>query len=290
MQALFEPLPPFRLTCGQYQLDLSQPHVMGILNLTPDSFSDGGKFNTLEAATKQARTMQREGATIIDIGGESTRPHAPVITLEEELKRVLPVVTELAQTLDCVLSIDTSRPEVFAACFAKTPCIWNDVRSLKYPHAAAVAAELAAPVILMHSRGESASVTDYSNIGAEVRQELAERVDEVLQEGILPQQLILDMGFGFSKTSEDNLQLLKQLAPLKTLGFPLLMGISRKRVLGHVVEKTGNDIPLPYLHNRLYAGLGAALLAVQQGVSIIRTHDVAPTVQTLALWQAVRQS
>lgn len=280
------PLPTHNLICGTRQLDLSQPHVMGILNVTPDSFSDGGRYTSIDSALAQAERMSREGAVILDIGGESTRPDAEPVTEQQEFDRVMPVVEALAQHVDVMLSIDTSSPVVFRAAAALTPCIWNDVRALTRPKALQTAAELQLPVILMHMRGEPATMNQlahYQDVVTEVMAELAIRRDAALAAGILPHNIILDMGFGFAKNARQNLQLLQQLTPLHQLGHPLLMGISRKRVLGEVL---GGVPPL----ERVYAGTAAALLGVQQGCSIVRTHDVLATVQTLNLWQAMQQA
>ena len=278
------PLPQAILRCGTRQLDLSQPQVMGILNVTPDSFSDGGRYTQLDAALRQAERMVQEGAQILDIGGESTRPDAAPVTVAEELDRVIPVVEALSRRVDAMLSIDTSSPQVFAAAAAITPCIWNDVRALTRPDALQTAAQLQLPVILMHMRGEPATMNqlaDYDDVVGEVMAELTIRRDAALSAGIAAHNIILDMGFGFAKTTAHNLTLLGQLTPLHQLGHPLLMGISRKRVLGEVL---GGVPPV----ERIYAGTAAALLGVQQGCSIVRTHDVLATVQTLQLWQAIQ--
>lgn len=278
-------LPQHTLVCGHRQLDLGSPQVMGILNVTPDSFSDGGRYTSIDAALAQATQMTREGAVILDIGGESTRPDADPVSEQQELDRVLPVVEALAQRLDVMLSIDTSSPSVFRAAAAMTPCIWNDVRALTRPNALQTAAELQLPVILMHMRGEPATMNQlahYEDVLTEVMAELALRRDAALAAGIAAHNIILDMGFGFAKHASQNLQLLRELAPLHQLGHPLLMGISRKRVLGEVL---GGVPPL----ERVYAGTAAALLGVQQGCSIVRTHDVLATVQTLKLWHAMQQ-
>lgn len=276
-------LPQQILRCGKYQLDLSRPQIMGILNVTPDSFSDGGRYMQRQQALKHAAQMVAEGATIIDIGGESTRPDAQTVSEQQELDRVIPVVEYLADRLEVLLSIDTSTPAVFAQAAAITPCVWNDVRALTRPNALSVAAKLNLPVILMHMRGEPATMNGlahYDDVTASVLLELGVRRDAALAAGIAPQNIILDMGFGFAKTAQQNLQLLGQLDALHQLGHPLLMGISRKRVLGEVLGGAPAD-------QRIHAGVAAALLGVEQGVSIIRTHDVAPTWQALQLWQAV---
>ncbi len=272
-------LPNQTLVCGNKTLDLSHPQVMGILNVTPDSFSDGGRFTNLNAALTQAESMIADGASILDIGGESTRPDAKPVSLQEELDRVIPLVEALSQRFDTVLSIDTSTPEVFKAAAQAGAHIWNDVRALTRPNALHVAAQLDLPVVLMHMRGEPATMNDmaiYDDVTREVQLELKARLDAALAAGIRRENIILDMGFGFAKNTAQSLQLLDELWQLHSLGFPLLMGISRKRVLGEILGGVA-------VHERINAGLAAALLAVQQGVSIVRTHDVRATVEMLAL-------
>ncbi|GAC1371440.1 MAG: dihydropteroate synthase [Aquirhabdus sp.] len=274
------PLPKQTLVCGNKTLDLSRPQVMGILNVTPDSFSDGGRFTDLNAALKQAKGMIADGASILDIGGESTRPDAKPVSMQEELDRVIPLVEAVSQRFDTIMSIDTSTPEVFQAAAQAGAHIWNDVRALTRPNALEVAAQLDLPVVLMHMRGEPATMNDlaiYVDVTREVQQELKVRLDAALAAGIRRENIILDMGFGFAKNTAQSLQLLDELWQLHELGFPLLMGISRKRVLGEVLGGAA-------VHERIYAGLAAALLGVQQGVSIVRTHDVRATVEMLALF------
>ena len=274
------PLPKQTLVCGNQTLDLSRPQVMGILNVTPDSFSDGGRFTDLNAALKQAESMLAEGASILDIGGESTRPDAKPVSLQEELDRVIPLVEVLSQRFDTILSIDTSTPEVFKAAAQAGAHIWNDVRALTRPNAHKVAAQLDVPVVLMHMRGEPATMNElaiYDDVTCEVQSELKVRLDAALAAGIRRENIILDMGFGFAKNTEQSLQLMDELWQLHSLGFPLLMGISRKRVLGELLGGAA-------VHDRINAGLAAALLAVQQGVSIVRTHDVRATVEILSFY------
>ena len=274
------PLPQQTLVCGDKTLNLSQPHVMGILNVTPDSFSDGGRFTDLNAALTQAERMVNDGVSILDIGGESTRPDAKPVSVEEELDRVIPLVEALTQRFDTVLSIDTSAPEVFKAAAQAGEHIWNDVRALTRPYALEVAAQLDLPVILMHMRGEPATMNAlaiYDDVTREVQFELKIRLDAALAAGIRRENIILDMGFGFAKNTPQSLQLLDELWQLHDLGFPLLMGISRKRVLGEILGGAA-------VHERINAGLAAALLAVQQGISIVRTHDVRATAEMLAVF------
>ncbi|MDE2420960.1 MAG: dihydropteroate synthase [Gammaproteobacteria bacterium] len=278
-------LPQQTLVCGRHTLDLAQPHVMGILNVTPDSFSDGGRFNHLDVALRQAESMLKNGASILDIGGESTRPNAQAVSLQEELDRVIPLVEAINSRFDVVISIDTSTPEVFTVAAQAGATIWNDVRALTRPNALEVAAKLDLPVVLMHMRGEPATMNDlavYDDVMCEVQDELILRVDAALAAGIRRENIILDMGFGFAKNTAQSLTLLNELWRLNDLGFPLLMGISRKRVLGEILGGAAVD-------ERLYAGLSAALLGVQQGVSIIRTHDVKATVEMLMVYTQVNR-
>ncbi len=278
------PLPHRYLHCGHQTLDLGRPQVMGILNVTPDSFSDGGLYDHLDAALKRAESMLNEGATILDIGGESTQPNAQAVSLQQELDRVIPLVEALRQRFDTILSVDTSTPEVFARAAQEGATIWNDVRALTLPNALTVAAQLDLPVVLMHMRGEPATMNDlaiYDDVTGSVQVELKLRIDAALAAGIRRENIVLDMGFGFAKNIEQNIQLLDELWRLNELGFPLMMGISRKRVLGQILGGAGVD-------DRLFAGLAAALLGVQQGVSIIRTHDVKATVDMLAVYAKVQ--
>jgi dihydropteroate synthase len=278
-------LPNRTLICGHHALDLSRPQVMGILNVTPDSFSDGGQFNHLDAALKRAECMLNEGATMLDIGGESTRPDAQPVSLQQELDRVIPLVEAFNERFDTILSVDTSTPEVFAHAAQAGATIWNDVRALTRPNALAVAAQCDLPVVLMHMRGEPAtmdSLAVYDDVTSTVQTELTLRIDAALAAGIRRENIVLDMGFGFAKNTAQNIQLLDELWQLNQLGFPLMMGISRKRVLGAILG--GADV-----NGRLYAGLAAALLGVQQGVSIIRTHDVQATVDMLAVYTSEQQ-
>jgi dihydropteroate synthase len=273
------PLPQRILQCGKHRLDLSRPQVMGILNVTPDSFSDGGRFTGLEAALTRAGQMLEEGATIIDVGGESTRPNAAAVSLQQELDRVIPLVEALVQRSDPIISIDTSSPEVFSAAAAAGATIWNDVRALTRPGALELAARLALPVVLMHMRGEPATMNDlahYTDVTAEVHTELSYRIEEAFAAGIRMDNIIIDMGFGFAKDTPQSLTLLDEIWKLNSLELPMMLGISRKRVLGEILGGAKMD-------ERLYAGLAVALLGVQQGVSIIRTHDVRATVELLAV-------
>ncbi len=282
------PLLKKTLQCGTRQLDLSVPQVMGILNVTPDSFSDGGQFNHVDAALRHTEQMLRDGARIVDIGGESTRPHASPVSLQQELDRVLPVVEAIAQRLDVVISIDSSTPQLFEQAASLGATLWNDVRALARPQALETAVRLGLPVVLMHNRGEPDQMNDraqYQDVVAEVLKELMARVDAALAAGVQRDNIVLDVGFGFAKNTRQNLILLKHLSQLMPLGYPVLLGISRKRVLAEVLaDSLGQPRPV---EQRVEAGLAAALFGVQQGVSIVRTHDVRPTVDALKLWQAI---
>lgn len=275
-------LPLVSLHCKNKTLDLSIPQVMGILNVTPDSFSDGGQYTELQQALARAEEMVRQGASIIDIGGESTRPNAPQVTTLQELERVVPVVAAMSQQFNVVISVDTSSPEVMRAAVQAGAHIWNDVRALTRPNALQTAAELAIPVILMHMRGEPDTMNSlamYDDVVQEVNAELESRVTAALDAGIRRENIILDPGFGFAKNTQHNLQLLNQLYQFSDhFGLPWLSGLSRKRFLGEALGGVAVD-------ERLYAGLAGHLMSVQQGASIIRTHDVLATVQHLKLWQ-----
>ncbi len=294
--SFFQPLPHYTVTSRDKTLDLSQPHIMGILNVTPDSFSDGGQFSAIDSALAHAKEMIAAGATIIDIGGESTRPNAQIVALEEEIQRVVPVVTAIRQQLgnvgnvgkDIWLSIDTSSPEVMQAAFDAGADIWNDVRALKREGAAAMAAKLDIPVMLMHMRGEPATMNNlaqYDNVVSEVSTELSARIDEVLAQGVKRDKIIIDPGFGFAKNYEHHCALLIELNKLQTLGFPMMFGISRKRFLAEVLNKSGVEaVATTQAIERDPVGTAAGLFALQQGASIIRTHNVAMMQQAVALW------
>lgn len=273
------------LDCAGTLLDLSQPQVMGILNVTPDSFSDGGRFVGRDAALAQARTMAAAGAAIIDIGGESTRPGAEPVAVQQELDRVIPVIEAVRADLPVVISIDTSKPEVMRAAVEAGAGLINDVRALREPGAviAAVAADV--PVCLMHMQGEPRGMQQeprYEDVVAEVRAFLLQRAAECQAAGIPRERILLDPGFGFGKTVAHNLQLLKRLPVLVDSGYPVLAGLSRKSLIGKILG-------LP-VDQRLAPSVVLAVLAVWQGARIVRVHDVAETVQAVHLCQAVRQA
>ncbi|MCQ4348174.1 dihydropteroate synthase [Pseudomonas stutzeri] len=271
-----------RLPCGSRSLDLSRPQVMGILNVTPDSFSDGGRFNRLDVALRHAEAMVRAGATLIDIGGESTRPGAPPVSEQEELERVCPAVEAVARELDVIVSVDTSTAAVMRESARLGAGLLNDVRSLQRPGALAAAAESGLPVCLMHMRGEPGNMQDdpqYPDIHAEVHDFLAERIAVCEAAGIARERIVLDPGFGFAKTLEHNLRLFQQLGRLHAFGLPLLVGVSRKSMIGKVLERPVGE--------RLYGSLALAALAVAKGAQIVRVHDVAETVDVVRMIAAV---
>lgn len=279
------PLPQRIWEFGRLQLDLSQPHVMGILNVTPDSFSDGGKHNTKDAAVARALEMMAEGATVIDVGGESTRPGASVVEVEEEIRRVVPVVEELAKH-DVIISIDTSQPDVIKAAVKAGAHIWNDVRALTRPHALETAAELDIPVIIMHMRGEPTTMNNlnqYEDITTDVMTELKQRVLDALDAGVKAEHIMIDPGFGFAKNAEQNLKLLNELYKLNELGYPMLSALSRKRFIGQAlggaeaVECTVGSV-------------AGHLLSIQQGACMVRAHDVKATSDAIKVWNAMRSA
>ena len=266
------PLPQCQLHCGRFILDLSQPQIMGILNVTPDSFSDGGQHHHKEQAVQRALQMIEEGASIIDIGGESTRPNASPVELEEEIQRVIPVVEALAK-YDVIISIDTSQPEVIRAAVKAGAHIWNDVRALTRPQALETAAELNIPVVLMHMRGEPTNMNQldqYQDVTEDVMYELQQRLDHALKIGIKKHNIILDPGFGFAKNAQQNFQLLNEFWKLNQMGYPILSGLSRKRFIGEAL----NAIPA---QERVVGSVVGHLLSIQQGASIVRAHDVKAT-------------
>ncbi|MCJ0973890.1 dihydropteroate synthase [Pseudomonas sp. PS1] len=275
-------LHPARLSCGSRVLDLSRPHVMGILNVTPDSFSDGGQHANLDAALRHAQAMVAAGATLIDVGGESTRPGARVVSPLEELERVAPVVEAIARELDVVISVDTSTPAVMREAARLGAGMINDVRSLARDGALDAASDSGLPVCLMHMRGEPADMQNaprYEDVTAEVRSFLEARMQACASVGIGAERIVLDPGFGFAKTVAHNLSLFKRMESLHALGRPLLVGVSRKSMIGNVLGRDVND--------RLYGSLALAALAVDKGARILRVHDVAQTVDVVRMIAAV---
>ncbi len=270
------------LDCAGRPLALDRPQVMGVLNVTPDSFSDGGRFTAVDAALAQARRMVEEGAAIIDVGGESTRPGAEAVGVQQELDRVLPVVEALRRELPLPISLDTGKPEVMRAAVAAGAGLINDVYALRLPGALEAAAELQVPVCLMHMRGEPRSMQqapEYADVVAEVRDFLAQRIEACMAAGIPRRQLLADPGFGFGKRLEHNLSLLRHLERLHGLGVPLLVGMSRKSMIGAIL-----DLPV---ERRLHGSVAAAVLAAWFGARLIRVHDVGPTVEALRVVSAV---
>ena len=288
--SLFQPLPNYKISSRNKTLSLSEPHIMGILNVTPDSFSDGGQFNAVESAVAHCQQMVDNGATIIDIGGESTRPNADVVATTEELQRVVPVVQAIRQHCgnDIWLSIDTSDPEVMQAAFDAGADIWNDVRALKRTGAAELAASLDIPVMLMHMRGEPTTMNNlaqYDDVIDEVSTELTTRIEEVTRFGVKQENIIIDPGFGFAKNYEHHCALLSQLDSLQALSLPIMFGISRKRFLAEVLTNSGvRTVQTTQATERDAVGTAAGIFALQQGASIIRTHNVGMMQQAVALW------
>lgn len=267
----------------QRVLELNRPQVMGILNVTPDSFSDGGKNQAIDHALRSAEQMLQDGATIIDIGGESTRPGAAAVSVEEELQRVVPLISAIRQRFDCVISIDTSKAAVMSAAVQAGADIINDVRALQEPDALNIAVGLGVPVCIMHMQGAPRTMQQapqYSDVVQEVYQFLLERAAQCQQAGIAASQIILDPGFGFGKTLAHNYQLLAALTQFIASGYPVLAGMSRKSMIGQLL-----DVPVT---ERLAGSLACATLAAYAGAQIIRVHDVKETVQAVKVAAAAR--
>jgi dihydropteroate synthase len=273
---------PTALDCNGRALDLRRVAIMGILNVTPDSFSDGGLFIAHEAAITQARKMAEEGADIIDIGGESTRPGAQAVSAQEEIDRVVPAIEAIAKEIPLPISIDTSKPEVMRAAVAAGAGLVNDVRALREPGALEAAASLKVPVCLMHMQGEPRSMQahpHYEDVVRDVYAFLAARVEAAVAAGIRHDQILIDPGFGFGKTAEHNLTLLRRLAEFRSLSAPILAGLSRKSMIGALLG-------LP-VDQRVNASVALALIAVQNGARIVRVHDVGATRDAIRMWEAV---
>ncbi|MEJ1096631.1 MULTISPECIES: dihydropteroate synthase [unclassified Pseudoxanthomonas] len=272
-----------QLDCAGRILKLDRPRVMGIVNVTPDSFSDGGAHDTLEAAVAHGLKLASEGADLLDIGGESTRPGAEAVPLEEELRRVVTVIERLAKETPLPISIDTSKPEVMRAAVQAGAGMINDVYALRREDALDTAAALGVPVVLMHMQGEPRSMQeapDYDDVVGDVHRFLAERIFAAEMSGIAKKNIIVDPGFGFGKNTQHNLTLLAQLERFAELGVPVLAGLSRKRSIGEI---TGRDVPA----ERVSGSVAAHLIAAQRGAKILRVHDVAATVDALKVWNAV---
>ena len=271
------------LDCAGKPLDLSRPQVMGILNITPDSFSDGGDFFSPEQAVVHAARMVEAGAAIIDVGGESTRPGAPPVSVDEELRRVIPVIEALQASLSVPVSVDTRKPEVMQAAVVAGAGLINDVNALQAPGAVEQAAQLGVPVCLMHMQGTPESMQkqpEYGDVVAEVKDFLTGRASLCMQQGIAREQILLDPGFGFGKTTTHNLLLLQHLEQLVASCFPVLAGLSRKSMIGQVLG-------LP-VDKRLYPGVALAVLAVWKGAAMVRCHDVRETLEAIRMCEAVR--
>ena len=272
-----------QLDCAGRILKLDMPRVMGIVNVTPDSFSDGGAHFDADAAIAHGLKLAEEGADLLDIGGESTRPGAQEISVEEELRRVIPVIERLARDTALPISIDTSKPEVMRAAVEAGAGMINDVFALRRDGALDAAAALGVPVVLMHMRGEPRTMQDapdYDDVVGEVHRFLAERIFAAEMAGVARRNIVVDPGFGFGKTTAHNLQLLAQLRRFTELGVPVLAGMSRKKSIG---ELTGRDDP----RARVFGSVAAHLIAAQNGAMLLRVHDVAATVDALKVWNAV---
>lgn len=270
------------LNCGGKILDLARPQIMGILNVTPDSFSDGGLFISVDKALNQASQMVEEGAAIIDVGGESTRPGANAVNVNEELDRVIPAIEAIASELDVIISIDTSKPEVMNEAVTAGAGMINDVRALREQGAIQAAIDTNVPVCLMHMSGEPRSMQEnpqYDDVVNDVKEFLRNRIDSCTDAGIDNDKILIDPGFGFGKTVDHNLSLIKRLGEFAELDKPVLMGVSRKSTIGAV---TGRDV-----NQRVYGSVALAALCCQAGAKIIRAHDVAATADAIAMTHAV---
>jgi dihydropteroate synthase len=274
--------PPLLLRCRDQTLDLSRPLVMGVLNVTPDSFSDGGRFQTLGAAVKHGVRLAGEGAALIDVGGESTRPGAAPVALEEELRRVVPVIERLRAATGAVISVDTSKPEVMRAALAAGAAMINDVYALRAPGALEAVVASGCALCLMHMQGEPRTMQvspHYEDVVGEVRAFLAERVAACRAAGIGPQRMVIDPGFGFGKTLEHNLTLLRHLHELAAPELPVLVGLSRKSMVGTLTGRPPGE--------RAQGSVALAVIAALGGARIVRAHDVAATVEALEIFAAV---
>lgn len=274
-----------KLQANNKVLDLSQPQIMGILNVTPDSFSDSGRFFQFDNALRQVEKMLNEGAAIIDIGGESTRPMAEEVSEQTELDRVLPLVEAVAKRFDCWISVDTSKAVVMRESAKLGMDLINDIRALQEPNALQTAVELGLPVCLMHMQGQPRTMQQnpqYENVVLEVLEFLQNRTALCLQAGIKSENIIWDLGFGFGKTVQHNYKLLQQTAIFASQGYPILAGLSRKSMIGAILDKS--------VEQRVVGSVAGALLAAQHGATILRVHDVAETADALKIWQAMMNS
>ena len=272
-----------KLTANNKTLDLSTPKIMGILNFTPDSFSDSGKFFQLDKALFQVERMLNQGASIIDIGGESTRPMAEEVMLEEELERVVPLVEAVRKRFDCWISVDSSKAQVMQEAAKVGMDLINDIRALQEPDALQTAVRLALPVCIMHMQGQPRTMQlnpHYDDVVADVLKFMQQRTEQCLASGIKKENLIWDPGFGFGKSVQHNYCLLQQFAVFCEQGFPVLAGISRKSMIGAVLDKP--------VEQRTVGSVAAALIAAMKGASILRVHDVAETADALKIWLATQ--
>ncbi|GMR08304.1 MAG: dihydropteroate synthase [Gammaproteobacteria bacterium] len=272
------------LDCAGKSLDLSSPCVMGVLNVTPDSFSDGGKFTGVDAAIEHALRMREEGAAIIDIGGESSRPGATAISVQQELDRIMPVLEAITGQVNVPVSIDTSKPEVMQAAAQAGASIINDINALCADGAVEVVAASGLPVCLMHMQGAPRCMQEnpqYNDVVADIREFLAQRLSVCKSAGIPESKIIVDPGIGFGKTLAHNLTILRHLESFAALGVPLLIGVSRKSMFGELLNRDGED--------RLPASLAAALMSIIKGAAIVRAHDVAATVDVIRVYQALSE-
>ncbi|HZN25696.1 MAG TPA: dihydropteroate synthase [Burkholderiales bacterium] len=275
---------PLYLQCGSYRLSLDRPLIMGVVNVTPDSFSDGGLYTDLQTAVAHARALIDEGADILDIGGESTRPGAEPVSLEEERRRVMPVLEALAQC-GRPISVDTRKPELMQEAIATGASLVNDIDALENPAALSAVARASVAVCLMHKQGDPRTMQQnpqYADVVAEVRDYLKSRIEAAFRAGIERDRIIIDPGFGFGKTQEHNIALLRQLPELTGLGVPVLAGLSRKALLGRITGREPRD--------RVYASIAAALFAAERGARILRVHDVTETRDALSVWWALRDT
>ena len=278
------------LQCGSRSLDLTLPSVMGILNITPDSFSDGGDLYydnkiDLDALLGRAQAMVDAGALMLDVGGESTRPGAAAVTEAEEMDRVLTAVELLVERFEVIVSVDTSTPKLMTECARLGAGFLNDIRAFRRPGALEAAAETGLPLCVMHMQGEPCSMQlspEYLDVIADVRHFLEERVAACMQAGIKEERIVLDPGFGFGKTSDQNFEMLARLGEVSFGQRPLLVGLSRKSMIATVLDRNPSE--------RLYASVGLAMIAVERGAHILRVHDVAATVDALAMWRALPRS
>ncbi len=274
-----------KLYANNKVLDLSVPRIMGILNFTPDSFSDSGQFYQLDKALIHVEKMLNAGADIIDIGGESTRPNAEEVSVEQELERVVPLVDAVRRRFDCWISVDTSKPQVMVESATVGMDLINDIRALQEPQALETAVKLGLPVCLMHMQGQPRTMQNnpqYQNVVEEVLQFLQKRTALCMQAGIKAENIIWDVGFGFGKSVQHNYKLLQQLSRFTAQGYPVLAGLSRKSMIGAVLDKS--------VEQRVVGSAAGALIAAMNGATILRVHDVDATADALKVWQATQQA